>query len=146
YGHGDHCSREVYTRDSPLPGLRGPCWLAAARACAYHGRNNCLQGESVRKILFTLAPVVGALIAFGCSQPAPRGAAPQGAPDGPKFAVDPYWPKPLMENRIFAQVAGLAVDSRDHVWVLHRPRSVLDDEKAKGSEPAARCCVILPAV
>ena len=106
---------------------------------------DCQQGEIVKKILFMLAPVVGALIALGCSQPAPRGAA-QGVPDGPKFAVDPSWPKPLSENRIFAQIAGLAIDSRDHLWVIHRPRTVLDDEKAKGSEPAARCCAMLPAV
>src|SRR5262245_46557666 len=100
----------------------------------------------MKKILFVIAPLFGALIAFGCAQTGPGAPAPQGAPGGPRFTVDPYWPKPLKENYIFAQVAGLAVDSRDHVWVLHRPRTVLDDEKAKGSEPQARCCTILPAV
>ena len=28
----------------------------------------------------------------------------------PRFAVDPYWPKPL------------PVDRHDHVWIIHRPR------------------------
>ena len=99
----------------------------------------------MKKILFVLAPIIGVLIAVGCAQTGPRAPAPQGAPGGPRFAVDPYWPKPLKENRIFAQVAGLAVDSRDHVWVLHRPRTVLADENAK-SDPTVRCCTILPAV
>ena len=99
----------------------------------------------MKKIFFVLAPVVGALIALGCSQPGPRAPAAQGVPAGPKFAVDPYWPKPLKENRIFAQVAGLAIDSRDHVWVLHRPRTALPDEKPK-ADPTVRCCTNLPAV
>jgi len=101
----------------------------------------------MRRICFAIAPVVGALIALGCTQPAPRGATPQGVPDGPKFAVDPFWPKPLKENWIFAQIAGLAVDSRDHVWVLHRPRTVLADEKGASKEPkGVRCCTMAPAV
>jgi len=100
----------------------------------------------MKKILFVLAPVVGALIALGCSQPGPRAPAAQGVPSGPKFAVDPYWPKPLRENVIFAQIAGLAVDSRDHVWVYHRPATVLADEKGAKSETNVRCCVIAPPV
>jgi DNA-binding beta-propeller fold protein YncE len=83
----------------------------------------------------------------GCTQPPPRGAEPQGATDGPKFVVDPFWPKPLKDNGIFAQIAGLAVDARDHVWVVHRPRSLLADEKnAKPDQPTARCCTMVPPV
>jgi len=101
----------------------------------------------MKRARFVLAPVVGVLIALGCSQPAPRGAAPQGAPDGPKFAVDPFWPKPLKGNWIFTQIAGLAVDSRDHVWVLHRPRTLLADEKiTKQDHAEARCCTSVPPV
>ncbi|HKA40388.1 MAG TPA: hypothetical protein VKF40_00225 [Burkholderiales bacterium] len=100
----------------------------------------------MNKIHLAVAPVIGVLVALGCTQPAPRSAVPQGAPDGPKFIVDPFWPKPLKDNWIFTQIAGLAVDSRDHVWVLHRPNTILDDEKAKGSQPESRCCTPAPAV
>ena len=66
---------------------------------------------------------------------------PQGVAGGPRFAVDPFWPKPLKDNWIFGQVPGLTVDSRDHVWISHRPRTLLDDEKgAQKSPPATRCC------
>jgi len=34
--------------------------------------------------------------------------------------VDPLWPKPLPNNWLFGSVVGLSVDSRDHVWVVHR--------------------------
>jgi len=101
----------------------------------------------MKKIHLVVAPVIGLLMAIGCSQPMQRGAAPQGVAGGPKFAVDPFWPKPLKENWIFAQIAGLAVDSRDHVWVLHRPGTLLADEKgAMSAEPAARCCKLVPPV
>jgi hypothetical protein len=93
-----------------------------------------------------LTSIVLLMLAMGCSQPEQRGAVPQGVADGPKFAVDPFWPKPLKENLIFGQIAGLAVDSRDHVWVLHRYRGLLADEKGGKDHPEARCCRPLPPV
>ena len=36
--------------------------------------------------------------------------------------VDPFWPKSLPNRWVFGSVVGLAVDSRDHVWVVHRVR------------------------
>jgi DNA-binding beta-propeller fold protein YncE len=42
----------------------------------------------------------------------------------PRFQVDPGWPKPLPRNRVMGQAAGVAVDRRDHVWVIHRPRTL----------------------
>ena len=56
----------------------------------------------------------------------PRDAAaheahgPEDIPPG--FEVDPHWPKALPNDWIFGQVAGAAVDKRDHIWVIHRPR------------------------
>ena len=42
----------------------------------------------------------------------------------PKFEVDPYWPKDLPNQWMLGQVAGIFVDSHDHVWVTNRPRSL----------------------
>ena len=101
----------------------------------------------MKRFLLLVAPLLGALVAFGCSQPGTRGGEPQGAESGPKFVVDPFWPKPLKGNQIIGQIAGLHVDSRDHVWVIHRPNTLLDDEKvAKGDASSPRCCVAAPAV
>ena len=41
----------------------------------------------------------------------------------PMFQVDPLWPKPLPEDWMFGNVVGVAVDSKDNVWIAHRPRS-----------------------
>ena len=101
----------------------------------------------MKKTYLAVAPVIVILVAIGCTQLAPRGAEPQGVAGGPRFAVDPFWPKPLKENWIFTQIAGLAVDSRDHVWVLHRPNTILDDEQGtKSAQPTVRCCKAVPPV
>lgn len=70
----------------------------------------------------------------------------------PQFRVAADWPKPLPEENgmqlILGQVAGLAVDRRGHVWLLHRPASLLADEwDAKAARPIThRCCKALPPV
>ena len=45
-------------------------------------------------------------------------AAPAG-PVAPRFAVDPLWPKPLPNHWVIGSTVGVAVDSRDHVWIIH---------------------------
>ncbi len=65
----------------------------------------------------------------------------------PDFQVDPFWPKPLPNNWIFGQVAGVAVDSRDHIWIVHRPRSLQERQvMASRNPPPARCCIAAPPV
>ena len=74
-------------------------------------------------------------------------AAPQAKNGGPRYVVDPFWPKDLPENWTLGQVAGIAVDAKDNVWVLHRPRSLVDDEKgAQKTPPETRCCKAAPSV
>ena len=69
------------------------------------------------------------------------------ADDVPQFKVDPFWPKPLPENWILGQVSGLAVDKDDHIWIVHRPGTLVDDEKgALANPPATKCCKPAPAV
>jgi DNA-binding beta-propeller fold protein YncE len=51
----------------------------------------------------------------------------------PRFDVDPAWPKPLPNNWIVGEVAGIAVDAQDHVWVLQRSRTV--GVVARGAAP-----------
>jgi hypothetical protein len=69
------------------------------------------------------------------------------AADVPKFEVDPSWPKPLPNNWTLGQVAGVAVDERDHVWIMQRPRSLSRLEAAAAQKPPrAKCCVPAPPV
>jgi hypothetical protein len=65
----------------------------------------------------------------------------------PRFEVDPWWPKPLPNNWILGQVSGIAVDARDHVWVLHRPLTLTAREAgAVQTPPLSQCCVPAPPV
>ena len=55
------------------------------------------------------------------TSPAPRALAPS-------FHVDPAWPKPLPSRWLVGAVVGVHVDSRDHVWVVHRPGTLQPNE------------------
>ena len=61
----------------------------------------------------------------------------------PSFAVDPLWPR-MPGQWVLGQVSGLAVDARDHVWIIQRPWSLADDEKAPNAD--ALCCHPAPPV
>ena len=50
----------------------------------------------------------------------------------PAFQADPAWPK-LPNNWILGEVSSVAVDRRDHVWILHRPRSVPADQQNRAA-------------
>jgi len=86
--------------------------------------------------------IAATLVAIGCAQsPTREGGA------GAGYAVDAAWPKPLPNNWTLGQVAGIAVDARDHVWLIHRPKTLIDEEKGAAlSPPRAKCCVAAPPV
>jgi DNA-binding beta-propeller fold protein YncE len=63
----------------------------------------------------------------------------------PKFEPDPYWPKPLPNNWMMGQVAGIFVDSHDHIWVTNRPRS-LDENDRYAQVNKADCCLPAPPI
>ena len=52
----------------------------------------------------------------------------------PRFEVDPSWPI-LPNDWVLGSVASVDVDSRDHVWIYHRPRSV-DEARQANAAPA----------
>ena len=74
--------------------------------------------------------------------PEPAGQAGQAVPeDVPRFRVDPFWPS-LPNDWMLGQAAGVAVDADDHVWLVHRPRTL--DARQRGEE--GMCCVPAPPV
>ena len=65
----------------------------------------------------------------------------------PQFQVEASWPKPLPNNWILGQVAGIATDKYDHIWIVHRPTSLNPRERAaEQTPPEAKCCVAAPPV
>ena len=90
---------------------------------------------------------VAVAIAFGYSQWTTVRVTAQGEVPGAVLEVDPFWPKPLPNKWLLGHVIGVAVDSRDHIWVLHRPRSLTDSERGAAVDPpTSECCVPAPAV
>ena len=66
---------------------------------------------------------------------------------GPRYAVDALWPKPLPNNWILGQVAGIATAKDDTIWMIHRPLTLTDDEKGSTlTPPRSKCCSAAPPV
>ena len=59
------------------------------------------------------------VLAFGVGQAVLEAAQGQ-AVDAPAFEVDPFWPKPLPNHWILARPSASGVDSKDHVFIVHR--------------------------
>jgi DNA-binding beta-propeller fold protein YncE len=68
-----------------------------------------------------------------------------GANQTPLFQVDPLWPKTLPNKWVIGSTIGLSVDSRDHVWVIHRPSTIENNEK-NGTLKIGDCCFVAPQV
>jgi DNA-binding beta-propeller fold protein YncE len=52
----------------------------------------------------------------------------------PMFQVDPAWPS-IPNNWVLGEVTSIAVDARDHIWVLHRPRSIPEAQRGNAAPP-----------
>jgi DNA-binding beta-propeller fold protein YncE len=65
----------------------------------------------------------------------------------PRFEVDPMWPKPLPNHWVIGNTIGVSVDSKDHIWIIHRAGSLERMETyAAAKPPASECCSPAPAV
>jgi DNA-binding beta-propeller fold protein YncE len=72
-------------------------------------------------------------------------AQTNGAPQAPRFEVDPMWPKPLPNGWYQGQTIGVSVDARDHIWIIHRSDS-LDQIEAAADEKTGDCCKKAPPI
>ena len=93
----------------------------------------------------TLAAAIGVL---GAGQAALQGAQGPGV-DAPAFEVDPLWPKPLPNHWILGSTIGVGVDSRDHVFIIHRGQATLNPRTESGAAatpPMGECCTAAPPI
>ena len=74
--------------------------------------------------------------------------AQQAGVEAPLFEVDPFWPKPLPNHWILGSTIGVSVDSRDHVWIIHRQTTFNERTEigALADPPTAECCVPAPNI
>jgi hypothetical protein len=67
--------------------------------------------------------------------------------EAPTFEVDPFWPKPLPNKWVLGNAIGVGVDSRDHVFIVHRQDTMNEGENGAGvSPPTSECCKGAPPV
>ena len=67
----------------------------------------------------------------------------------PRFEVDPFWPKPLPNHWVIGSTIGVGVDSRDHVFIIHRGDSTLNQRTEVGADrnpPIGECCRAAPPI
>ena len=76
------------------------------------------------------------------------GAIQGGTVQAPRFEVDPLWPQPMPNHWLLGSATGIAVDSRDHVYVIHLTDSfTARTETGSGTiTPAGECCTSAPNV
>src|SRR4029453_13369854 len=66
----------------------------------------------------------------------------------PRFEVDPFWPKPLPKHWLLGMTIGVSVDSKDHIWIIHRSSATLNNNErgAERNPPTGECCKGAPPV
>jgi sugar lactone lactonase YvrE len=63
----------------------------------------------------------------------------------PVFQADGNWPKPLPNGWVIGSTIGLAVDTKDNVWIVHRPGTLAQKESYL-TRHEADCCTAAPDV
>ena len=104
--------------------------------------------------LYRVVTNVACVAAIGCGSVAMDETAPEAAPAAteggsgiPQFTVDPFWPKTLPDEWLIGRVAGIAIDSQDRIFVVHRPGSLTPGELGLIQEPVkSLCCRPAPPV
>lgn len=92
-----------------------------------------------RNLWVVVMAVIGILALDSVPQVAPENwavAYAQTEPP-PTFELDPSWPKPLPNNLSISGISAVAVDQRDHVWVIHGSINRRAQLEKEGKVPAA---------
>ena len=99
-----------------------------------------------RKLLLVAAMVVAVVVACVAQDSAEQTAASDGVM-APMFEVDPFWPRPLPDHMVLGSAIGVGVDSRDHVFIVHRGNLTERTEGgADADPPIGECCRAAPPV
>src|SRR5215475_13204551 len=89
-------------------------------------REEAMERNRVRWAIFIAMIATATVLAAQGSQPQPSSL--------PMFEVDRAWPKVPAKWKL-GDPSSIAIDATDNVWVLHRPRTLKPEEKAKAAPP-----------
>ncbi|MBQ14471.1 MAG: hypothetical protein QGG67_00820 [Gammaproteobacteria bacterium] len=99
------------------------------------------------KIIFTTLSVT--LLVFGLGQNKLQNSPSAANNDRlvPQFVVDPYWPQQLPNHWILGRAIGVAVDARDHIYIVHRDQdSMFTNQEIGLSGGISECCTAAPPI
>lgn len=100
-----------------------------------------------RKRTLVTVGVLGAIIAsLAIGQSKLSASLSAQAVQAPYFEVDPLWPKPLPNGWLLGMTIGVGVDSRDHVFIVHRGAESLNARTEGGYPLVGPCCSAAPPV
>lgn len=102
-----------------------------------------------KRVVAIAVGLILAAVALFVGQSKLQAAAAARMVDAPRFEVDPYWPRPLPNHWILGSTIGVGVDSRDHVFIVHRGDSTLNQRTEAGADrtpPIGECCRSAPPV
>src|SRR5215510_9572447 len=99
--------------------------------------------------LLVASSAIGAIAALAIGQSRLQASVDARAVDAPRFEVDPLWPKPLPNHWILGSTIGVGVDSKDHVFIIHRGLPTLTARTEAGLETkpqTGECCAAAPPI
>ena len=102
-----------------------------------------------RRTLVLAGTLVTAIAGLAAVQAALQAATTRAVANAPSFEVDPMWPKPLPNHWILGSAIGVGIDSRDHVFIIHRGDSTLNQRTEVGADakpPLGECCRSAPPI
>src|SRR5262249_35850957 len=93
----------------------------------------------MKRMAGTSLALAAVIIAAGCGWRGLAQGTPAQAPKSkirriPSFKVDPAWPK-VPSGWAFGQVSDIRVDAQDHIWFIHRVRTVKPELKDHVAPP-----------
>ena len=99
-------------------------------------------------LLLSSSMICTVLVACGDEQPGVINNVAAQERQAPRFEVDPFWPKPLPNHWVMGMTIGVSVDSRDHVWIIHRQNSLNERTEASAgvNTQTGECCSAAPPV
>ncbi len=100
------------------------------------------------RISLRISLVLAAALGIGPGGAAVGMAQEADTVEAPYFEVDPYWPRPLPNHWILGSAVGVGVDSRDHVFVIHRRNTFSErNEIGAATDPkTGSCCIPAPNI
>lgn len=103
---------------------------------------------SVKRTSLVGAALAAAILGLAIGQDRLGAALAEQPVQAPHFEVDPFWPKPLPNGWVIGSVIGVGVDSRDHVYIVHREQSLnaRTEVGAAQNPPTGDCCRPAPPV